>query len=508
MDVVGRIMSLFRGLEEAHGTYDTETKSPGKVKSEIKASARTLRQPVTDDLWKQHLAGTRPLGVVPINKENMCYWGVIDIDKYDLDYPVIIAKFKKYKMPLVPCRSKSGGIHAFLFLSEPTDAKTVIAVLKGYAAKLGFAESEVFPKQAVIQFDRGDLGNWLNMPYYGGDQTNRYGLREDGGALTMLEFLSRAEALRTSPDTLFEIPQAKEKSEWSDGPPCLEHLASIGIEEGGRNNALFNLGVFAKKKYPADWETKISSWNHELMQTPLPIDEVLTVVKGLKKDKEYNYSCKTAPICNFCDRAKCNMRKYGVGMSGSYPDITGITKLNSTPILWFVALDNEYSVQLTTEELHDYGKFSRRALEVTHRLYNSMKADAWNGIINKGLENLQVVDPPPELTDLGQYLMHLRDLLTEGNTGAAREELHLDIPVYIEDEDVYEVTPRTVNQYLHKVKFNADAALKNRAIEAWDIKSISGEVKGKSLRRWKIRGEFVKEGTARVSAPKIKEDPV
>jgi hypothetical protein len=47
--------------------------------------------------------------------------------------------------------------------------------LVAIAALLGFAGSEVFPKQQKILVDRGDTGNFLNMPYFAGSRTTRYG---------------------------------------------------------------------------------------------------------------------------------------------------------------------------------------------------------------------------------------------------------------------------------------------------------------------------------------------
>ena len=44
---------------------------------------------------------------------------------YPLDFKKIISKIRKLDLPLVMCRSKSGGAHIFLFLKEPTQAKII-----------------------------------------------------------------------------------------------------------------------------------------------------------------------------------------------------------------------------------------------------------------------------------------------------------------------------------------------------------------------------------------------
>ena len=49
----------------------------------------------------------------------------IDVDTYPLDYGVIVSKIRNLKLPLVMCRSKSGGAHIFLFTKEPVPAKLI-----------------------------------------------------------------------------------------------------------------------------------------------------------------------------------------------------------------------------------------------------------------------------------------------------------------------------------------------------------------------------------------------
>ena len=77
---------------------------------------------VTLDLWQDHVEGKRPLGIIPIREDSTCSWGSIDIDEYDVDALAVVKKIEQMKLPLVPCRSKSGGLHLFLFVTEPVAA--------------------------------------------------------------------------------------------------------------------------------------------------------------------------------------------------------------------------------------------------------------------------------------------------------------------------------------------------------------------------------------------------
>lgn len=56
-----KFMDVFSGLERAHGVYEiTGQKNTAKgIKRD--GRGRTLQEPLTLDLWKQHLAGKYPL---------------------------------------------------------------------------------------------------------------------------------------------------------------------------------------------------------------------------------------------------------------------------------------------------------------------------------------------------------------------------------------------------------------------------------------------------------------
>lgn len=68
-----------------------------------------------------------------------------------------------------------------------------------------------------------------------------------------------------------------------DGPPCLQILAREKISEGGRNNGLFNLGVYLRKAYPDSWESEFLNYNAQYLDPPLGLDEVNIVAKQLQK---------------------------------------------------------------------------------------------------------------------------------------------------------------------------------------------------------------------------------
>ena len=160
-----KFSAIFSGLEEAYGTYEIQRQQANGKQA---GQASVLRQPRTQETWEGHLNGTGPaIGIIPINADNACKWGCIDIDQYTgFNHKELIEKIIEMKLPLVVCRSKSGGAHVFLFSTDWIQAKVLQDTLTSISAALGYAGSEIFPKQIKLHLDRGDVGNFLNLPYY------------------------------------------------------------------------------------------------------------------------------------------------------------------------------------------------------------------------------------------------------------------------------------------------------------------------------------------------------
>ena len=66
-------IDLFSGLQRAHGCTYVEKKNADGTK--IKGKSFVKREPVTEQLWTNHLNGIEPsLGIIPIDEDNKCKW--------------------------------------------------------------------------------------------------------------------------------------------------------------------------------------------------------------------------------------------------------------------------------------------------------------------------------------------------------------------------------------------------------------------------------------------------
>lgn len=412
---------LFAGLPRAHGkTVVTGKRDPRKGK--MQGRSQTVLEPVTDELWERHLEGTYGLGIIPITDEATVNWGAIDVDQYDLDLAALEAKVHDLRLPLVTCRTKSGGAHLYLFLSEPVDAETVKQKLTDLAVALGYPGVEVFPKQVQLASDR-DVGNWLNMPYFDARETQRYAV-EDGHPVDVRRFIELAEAARVDAEHLDAL-NPPVNSEFQDGPPCLQQLSLHGFPEGTRNNSLFNLGVYARLKYPDDWQAKVEEYNHKFMDPPLGSGEVQAVLKSLGK-KAYRYRCDEPPICNVCNRGLCLGRRYGVAGGGEDEphdvQLGSLTKYLTEPPLYVLDVDGR-RIELSTDELLDHGKFRKKCMEQLNKLPPRRKPATWDKVVQALVSDCEEVEAPIDASAGGRVWQLLEEWVTNYAAAVEKDEL-------------------------------------------------------------------------------------
>jgi hypothetical protein len=404
-----RFKEVFAGLQTAYG----QTKITDELSENGKHEAKsfTKKEPVTDLLWQKHLNGDEPaLGIVPIREDNRCKWGCIDIDTYPFDHKDFIKKIRDKDIPMILFRSKSGGAHVFLFAKEFVAASLMRERLKKIASTLGYAKAEIFPKQDYIRADRGDTGSFLNVPYHGSDKSVRFAFDDEGEALKIEEFFKLYDKYSLTEKELvnLKICETDNTDDLLKGaPPCLQTILKDGMPEGGRNDMMYNIGVYLKKRFPNEWESKMYVYNEQYMKPPLKHTEMTKSIESLGK-KDYLYKCKLEPIVSFCNSKVCSKREFGVGDNVPPPEITGISKYPSDPPLYFVNIDG-LSVEVDDITLHDPEKFSVACMNQISKPMLPLGKIIWRKQLVKLFEKLQMLDAP----DSSKIDVQIKDLLAD-----------------------------------------------------------------------------------------------
>jgi hypothetical protein len=452
MDHVKDFAAAFQGLSSAYITMTAAGKN-GAGKNE--GTYQTRREALTLDHYEAHLSGKSSLGIFLLNEESQVKFGCIDIDQYPLDHKKIIDFLLEKKLPLIVDRSKSGGAHCYLFSKEWMPAAKMREALRKIAAGMGLGDAEIFPKQEQISVDRGDVGSAINLPYFSHEDSLRHAFNDDGSAATLEEFLALYKKRVQTPEQVEALSVVEKQDFLVDGPPCLQVLLPKKISEGGRNNGLFNIGVYLQKVYPDSWETELMQWNMAYVDPPLGLTEIGVVVNQLKK-KDYAYKCNDAPINSYCDRPTCLMRKFGIGGTASAA-MANLRKYDSHPPIWFLDV-NGTPIELDTEALMSQPSFQKACMEQLNFLPPTSTKQAWETRIAALLSELRdnaaaVIPVAEEESTKGIFYEYLRDFCVHFQQANSKEEILLGKP-WTEDETATSYFRlRDLESYLQRNKF-------------------------------------------------------
>ena len=508
-----KFKEIFSGLQSAYGQYQKgERSETGKQKGK----AFIIRKPITDNLWEDHLNGVDPaLGIIPINESNNCKWGCIDIDQYNLNHKELIQKIRSLKLPLIVFRSKSGGAHIFLFTKEFISAALMQTTLKRISDSLGYQGVEIFPKQTEILVERGDTGNFLNLPYHNQTKGLRYAFDDNGAALSVEEFFKLYDIYAQTKEEVekIEIKETKIEEAFKDGPPCLNRLARDGFGEGSRNNALFNIAIFFKQSDPDSWQDKVVAANLKYMTPPLPNGEVQQLIKSLGKKGYDKYRCKLPPINDICNAKLCRTKKFGVGSDEeAMPVLGSLIKYNSNPPQYFLSIgegETQKRIELKAEHLANPILFSVAVLEKADLVIPKLKDRDWREYYLKPLiDKLQSFEPLESLDPINQITALLQDWTTNRQNARTIDDIFNKLPytddkrefTYFRMDDFYNFCKKN-NWEMDKAKTgNLIKQLKDKGIFVSEVRM---KVKGQEPRLVKINA--MKKLDATVSQVKYQD---
>lgn len=488
MSLAEKFSRLFAGLERSHGIYvvpqGAKPNEEGKLHS--RDWARTVAAPVTLPMWADHISGKIGLGIVPIRDDATCVFGAIDVDVYPLDLLELRKRIEDLNLPLIVCRTKSGGAHLYLFLQTSAPAELVRGKLMEWSVVLGFPGVEVFPKQTRLASEQ-DAGSWINIPYQAGDLSLRYAIGPEGTALTTAEFADLANDTAITPDELqaLELPADATGGDWfEDAPPCLQTLAVRGFGTWN-NTGTFNIAVYLRKRHGEGWEEHLAGYNREFMSAVMGGRELSGVIKSVNK-KSYSYQCKQEPLCGVCNKQVCLTRKFGVGGMTDDPGVVfgELVKLETEPVTWLWDV-NGARIELTSNDLMSQIKFHELAISKLSIWPTMVKASVWQEIVREKMVAALNVSVPAEGTKRGQFWAHVAKFCTSRVRGKSLDELLMGKP-YTENGRTYFCSTDLI-QYLAQHRFEGR---NEKDVYKWlrdgGVMHHFGNIKGKGLNYWSV----------------------
>ena len=169
-------------------------------------------------------------------------------------------------------------------------------------------------------------------------------------------------------------------------------MAQNKIGEGGRNNALFHYGVYAKSKWSENWKSKIILFNESAMEFPLSDTEVNIITKQHEK-KDWGYKCNDQPMCSLCDKKLCKTRKFGIGQEIIFPNLTDLQVVNLEEPYYYLNVDGDRLYLDSARHLTNQTLFQEECVKQLRINPPTLKTNEWKQKTNILLNNAEITEP-------------------------------------------------------------------------------------------------------------------
>ena len=465
-----RFSQLFKGKSNTYVRNELPKAKP-EDGQKIKTKITNNEGKVDKDLLMHHLEGDFGVGVCPVNADGKCYFGVLDVDFYQPKIKRVLHFIKEYQLPLIPFRSKSGGLHVYLMLTKAVSAKSMREALNEISYYFcldtiyGKGKVEIFPKQDKAE----GFGSSVTLPYFNAENPYTYLLDLDGNPVEFKEALDYIQKHLTS---LEAVKESLEKLPYDDAPPCIQRLLiseEIGGEDSGRNNFLFSFAVYAKKKYGNGFEDYVKQVNDNF---EVPLEEsIVTQICDSVSNNEYMYKCKDIPCNSFCNKPVCKKREFGLGKDkGGH--FTGVQYgqlyryMTAEPYyIWKLRLQGQeqWKDVIFKDEgyLLDQRNFAKMCVRYLNQAPMQVSNNDWYAILNSVLPNVQNVEVKAETDTSGLSVLRNAFVTYLSNKQARREcpyqiKVGLCVRQQVNGQIKYFFTHRGFSEYLRNQKINFD----------------------------------------------------
>ena len=475
-----RFVQLFRGKTNTYVRNELPKEKPEEGKK-IKTKITNNEGKIDKDLLLNHLEGKFGVGICPVNAEGKCFFGVLDIDYYKPKIQRVLHFIREYQLPLLPFRSKSGGLHVYLMMSKSVSAKTMRELLNqiSYYFSLdtiyGKGKVEVFPKQDKAE----GFGSSVTLPYFNADNPYTYLLDLDGNPVEFKEALTYIQEHFTSVEA---VKEALDKLPYNDAPPCIQRVLlseEVGGEDSGRNNFLFSFAVYAKKKYGNGFEDYVKEINAQF-DVPLEDSAVEQTCESVKNN-EYLYKCKDVPCNSFCNKSECRKREYGLGRDKGH--FTGIDYgqlyryMTAEPYyVWKLRLQGQEKwVDVIFKDegyLLDQKNFAKMCVRYLNQAPMQVSNNDWYVTLNSVLPNVVDVEVKQETDTSGTSMLKNAFVEYLSNKQSRRDcpfQINVGLCVRQEVNGVakYFFTHKGFTDYLRNQKISFDYAMLRETLKTF-----------------------------------------
>jgi len=264
--ITGMFTSLFRGRGDVYGHEE----------------GRCVKEPLTHEVFQQHLDGVRAVGVypmVPINDIYHVAWGCSDIDIDDLaGARKIQSALRAVDVVSFVERSRSKGYHVWVFAENVVPASDMRRMLLCAHQVAEYPAREVNPKQETL--GRGQYGNYVRLPYFNAEDMStphRRILDDDNKPMHLNEFVSSALVSRTRRELIADL--AKLWKEPVTPPAVIDMSQTVGVKEALMQLSPLGKVIWRDGPLPTkDRSTTLARLGHECVRSCMSPSETKIVL--------------------------------------------------------------------------------------------------------------------------------------------------------------------------------------------------------------------------------------
>lgn len=446
-----KFLNLFEGRELRRGTipsYHHQLRNGPDAKTgkfKIEGPFCKKEAPSIGSV-KAHLNGEEGWASYPVLKDGTVKFCALDYDEYfqgSYKEDIWLERYRELSkqlvnLPIILCKTKSGGLHCYSFFKEPVKLDACHKFLDYIQQSVGLPGPW---ERRPIERTVSETGSAISLPYFGGDTTGEKQAWNfavyNGEKLGVREFLDLADEKRVdmSQESVV-VKEIKNNVSLLDGaPPCLKTIQQLGgFAEKRRNNGMTRLIVYWILRANAGGRTIDADTIYKELQLkyapvfcggPRPerelrssIDKYLEYWRESEQDPnsfKARYACSSASdviLAPHCDKDICKRCKFG-----RLSKRTQATCLIEHMVLWEgepELLEIFIDGKSITMNLEDAGKVRgiEGAFWKQHKIYHTLpSAIKWREELNIWSKKWEVRQQEEENTELGLFRSEVHSAL-------------------------------------------------------------------------------------------------
>ena len=197
----------------------------------------------------------------------------------------------------------------------------------------------------------------------------------------------------------------------------------------------------------------------------------------------------------------CKTRKYGVGTTGISNDLSSLTKINGDPPIWILNVDGN-RVELTTNGLTAQSQFQRECVAQVNKFPVMVNQRAWQTRIQLLLDNVTIVEVPPDATLKGEFEDLLHAFCCERAKGEEKEDILQGVGVWLDSRVFFQV--KDLKKHLSVNDFNHYTS--NRItlrLQDLNAEKMFWRVRGKGVHVWSLPQAYFEGEDTEIPLPKL-----